>query len=587
MGRVMGRPVGGSPDLDRVTALARRTRPTEAELAQLADHLGAQLSKGAVSCRCAAMHRPCPSRLKLVQAWALAEMALSGGALDPIGVGDGKTLLDLLSAMVMPGTKTAVLLIPPTMKTQLLEFDWAFYEQHWKLPNLTSGRFRFPGRPYLHVVAYSELSSPDSTLLLEQINPDLIICDEVQALRNPNAARTKRFIRYMDAHPKVRLCCWSGTLTAKSLKDYAHLAKYALKERAPVPLAWNTTEEWAGAIDPVEAGNVTRSPAGRLAVFCGEGEDVSKGFGRRLRDSEGVVSSDSAGNCNASLVFRERKIEAPAEIRRLLANVRASWDRPDGEALVDAFAVFRCLDQLASGFYYRWRFPRKEKPEVIDRWKQARSEWHRELRKKIQKAEPHLDSPFLCAKAAIRFYDDYEGPLPVWAAETWPDWALTRETVQHETETVWVDDFLVKDAIAWGREKPGIIWYEPAALGARLAEESGFPFYGPGEDAVRGLLAEKGDRTVIASIRSHHKERNLQFAFNRNLVCNPPGGGDLWEQLVGRTHRPGQPADEVTFDVYRHTPEFVADLDRALMLAQHIENHQGNRQKLLTATFGW
>jgi hypothetical protein len=54
------------------------------------------------------------------------------------------TLLDLLSALVVPNVKSAVLLIPPNLKRQLLDVDWEFYGQHWLLPNLAGGRWFYP-----------------------------------------------------------------------------------------------------------------------------------------------------------------------------------------------------------------------------------------------------------------------------------------------------------------------------------------------------------------------------------------------------------------------------------------------------------
>ena len=83
------------------------------------------------------------------------------------------------------------------------------------------------------------------------------------------------------------------------------------------------------------------------------------------------------------------------------------------------------------------------------------------------------------------------------------------------------------------------------AFGRAVAEAGDFPFYGAGDVAAAGILQENGKRTVVASIKAHGTGRNLQ-AFCRNLVANPPSDGATWEQLLGRTHRQGQEADEVT-----------------------------------------
>jgi hypothetical protein len=78
----------------------------------------------------------------------------------PIGVGHGKTLLDLLTPMVVP-CRVAVLLLPSKLKKQLLESDWHFYGQHWKLPNLAGSRWQHPW-PDLPASSLRQAHSPRS-----------------------------------------------------------------------------------------------------------------------------------------------------------------------------------------------------------------------------------------------------------------------------------------------------------------------------------------------------------------------------------------------------------------------------------------
>lgn len=226
---IKGQAVGDSRDLRRVLALPRRPRPDDAQMALWAAYIKSELGTGVTSCQCETKYkRRCCANLLPVQAWALYEAATVGGLLGPIGVGHGKTLLDLLTPMVV-GAKTAVLLLPPNLKAQMLEVDWHFYGQHWKLPNLAGGRWLVPGRPTLHVVAFSELSGSRATDLLDRIRPDVLVVDEAHSVRNRTAARTKRFRRYVEKH-KPRVFAWSGTLTSRSLKDYADLSNFALAE---------------------------------------------------------------------------------------------------------------------------------------------------------------------------------------------------------------------------------------------------------------------------------------------------------------------------------------------------------------------
>ena len=225
-----------------------------------------------------------------------------------------------------------------------------------------------------------------------------------------------------------------------------------------------------------------------------------------------------------------------------------------------------------------------------------------EQREKLKQSKEFLDSPLLLAKAAIRWHDGYvhidpqtqtrydipphskNSPLPTWDSDVWPEWLAVRDSAAPETEGVWVDQWLAHDAAEWTRSGPGILWYEHDLFGRRVAEIADRPFFGPGADAGSRLIMERGDRGIVASIRSHGTGKNLQ-AFARNLVANPPSDAAAWEQLVGRSHRQGQLADEVTVEVYRHTAAMRDALSKARMYAAYIQDTMGGSQKLLRGQF--
>jgi hypothetical protein len=595
-------PVRGSTDLNRILELPRRPRPTPEELSALQDKWTAKLAKPDAPCQCQSkFKRRCAKRLLPIQAWALEEASHGRGILGPIGVGDGKTLLDLLVSTVIPGVQQAVLLIPPQLRNQLLEVDWAFYGQHWELPNLAGGKWFKPGRPVLRVVAYSELSQAKATDLLTQVQPDLIIADEGHLLRSKSAARTKRFLRFMTANPRTRFYTWSGTIMAKSLADWAHLSNLALGQGSPTPLNQLTIDEWSAAMDP---GPAPIDP-GELRQLCEPSEPTRKGFSRRVLDTFGVVSSPDSPNCPASLELRARPLVAPPPVLAALAQLDATWDRPDGESLVDAIAVYRCAKQLSSGFFYRWRWPRGESLEVRKAWLEARKNWNKELREKLKHASEHMDSPLLLTEAAIRWHEGYtyiardaegreisrkdvpphsrSGPRKTWSSEYWPAWKALRDTARPETEPVWVSDYLIQDAAKWLQENKGVAWYEDDAVGSALSALSKCPRYGAGSEASQKILGEDGSRPIIASIRAHGTGKNLQ-CFSRGLILSPPSSGKDWEQLLGRHHRQGQLADEVVFDLYRHTEPFQTAIEKAVEEAEYIQDVFGGTQKLARAT---
>jgi hypothetical protein len=121
------------------------------------------------------------------------------------------------------------------------------------------------------------------------------------------------------------------------------------------------------------------------------------------------------------------------------------------------------------------------------------------------------------------------------------------------------------------------------------ARERGVPVVhcGPGDEGAGAVLKLTGKERALLTIRSHGTGKNLQM-FNRNLVANPPSGGAEWEQLLGRTHRQGQVADEVTVEVYRHTQPFREAIETARELSAYIQGAFGATQKLVTkATWGF
>jgi len=544
-----------SPELDRIVGLPRR-QASVSDKETKALHEDLCLPNGT-------------RRLRPIQALALAEARRSNGLFGPIGVGAGKSDIALLLPVVMKA-KVAVLLVPANLREKVFQQDYPLLVQHYRMPRLANAKVLALGAEcVLHVHSYNELSSANKHDLLEQIRPDLIICDEAHALRHPSAARTRRFLNYFRAHRETRLCVLSGTMTSKSIKDYAHLAWLSLKDNAPIPTKWTVLEEWAAALDsgPVQA------PPGALVKLCHDGEAVREGFQRRVVETPGVIATtDNA--IGTSLVFSERVIRAPPKVREALKTMRETWTTPDeGEAFDDILTLHRYARQLAAGFYYKWVWPKGEPLQVRTAWLEARKAWNREVANFLTyRAKPGIDSPLLLAKACA------DGRV---SSMNYERWAAVRGTAKPEVEAVWLDDYLVDDAIAWGKDAVGIVWYEHAALGVRIAEKGDFPLFGPGAD---GILKERGTRTIVASIKAHGTGKNLQ-CYSRNLVTTAPTSGTVWEQLLGRTHRPGQQADEVTIDVYRHTLEMRGAMTKALRDANYQESTTGNRQKLLAATY--
>ena len=178
----------------------------------------------------------------------------------------------------------------------------------------------------------------------------------------------------------------------------------------------------------------------------------------------------------------------------------------------------------------------------------------------------------------------YLGALPTWAAETWPAWRAIKDAVQHETEPVWIDDYLARDAASWVLADRGVLFYEHDAFGRRVAELAGLPLHGGGPGAEAKILAERGNRSVIASIHAHGTGRDgLQRIFQKMLLQIPPSSADKIEQVIARLHRIGQLEDTVEALFYRHVPELRDAIDKSVRYAKFVQGISGNLQKILAA----
>jgi hypothetical protein len=258
----------------------------------------------------------------------------------------------------------------------------------------------------------------------------------------------------------------------------------------------------------------------------------------------------------------------PPAVQEALDRLRGSWCIGD-EELEDAMALARVARQIALGFYYRWAWRDGVKDHE---WLEARAGWHRAVRTLLQRSREGYDSPLLLARAAQR------GDLNRDALNAWTAWDAVRARPEPPTVAVWLDEFAVAAAAEWLVEAPGIVWCEHTAFGVALSYRTNLPYHGGGTtEAVRNI---RGDCSVLLSIKAHSEGHDNLSVFARNLVTSPPSSGKAWEQMLGRTHRQGQRAEEVTVDVWTHTDEMRSALEAARASAEYIQQTQGNQQKL-------
>lgn len=597
-----------SPDLQRVLELPRRKRP---ELEPIVAQLTQRLKKPGGT-----------QTLREIQAWALHEAPNVGGLIVLAQTGAGKSLIGMLAPMVFPpiinpdGTwrpLRAVMFVPPSLKPQFLAEWQQVYSKHWVLPNLAGGQWFTPGLPTVHVVAYSELSQTNRSALLHEIKPDLVMGDEISSLSNFETARNRRMRSFMESAEDAKFIGMDGSLVSDTVEDLWAPTVWALDERAPMPIEQSETKRWARALDPKSYDDGYYLP-GQLMRFCEAGEPVRSGFQRRLSETSGVIMTRENTLGIPLYLIERHPPEMPEIIREDLKKLRkkpadGGWKRPDGEEFQDEAQVAACKRQLAEGMYLYWFFPRGEPDEVIDAWFLRRQSWNREVRAQLFHPRMHMDTPKLCENAAERWFIGgcpgcKRGPQqhhevhcrekdthPLWDSQCFLEWRRVEDTVEHETRVKWQSDWLLRDAGAWAFEKPGIVWVDHPEFGHELSKMTGLRYYGGGDKANEEIALEfsegrgRSSKSIICSVMANFKGKNLQHAFNRNLVISFPTSNKISEQLIGRTYREGQSSDRVEVYYYEHTPELENSIDNARSEAKFVWETLGNDQKLRFGEF--
>lgn len=482
-------------------------------------------------------------KLRPIQAKALYDICLYKGGFLPIGVGQGKALISLLAPLMLEASRP-VLFVPAELREQTKAFVIPQMANHWLM------------HPNLKIIGYSELSLEKNHEMLQKINPDLIILDECDYVKRPQAGRTRRLVRWFKEHPETQCVAMSGTVASKSIKDFAHIIQWCLKNLTPVPLKWQELALWADALDEDPQNGVVNP--GALKRLCANDENPRQGFRRRLVETPGVVASRES-DLGVSLRIFRHNTRVPQIVYNAMSKLRNTWETPNGDIIVEAADLWRHMRELALGFWYLWNPPAPKK------WLEARREWKSFVREKIKRSRK----------------EQFDTELQVWNncekvgnIKEFIEWKGVKDEFKPNVVAEWISDFALQEACDWLIDG-GICWTEHMAFGKKLSEYSGVPYFGASDN---GILTTSNE-SIIASIRSHGTGKNLQ-RYSRNLFVAPSSSGKTWEQTLGRTHRPGQKADEVKCEVFLHAPELEKSFEQAQANAIFLEDTLGNKQKL-------
>lgn len=507
------------------------------------------------------------------QALGLEFASKFGGLLAPIDVGGGKTLLALAlpRAMGIPAQNT--LLLTKAALVAQVEEQCAEYQHHF-------------GIEVPVVMSYGQLSHPDYVGHLAEIAPQLIIADECHMLRNRKAARTRRFLRFMRQHP-CAFVAMSGSMTSRSLHDFAHLAELALGGLSPLPTPrrWGTLQAWASCVDdrPQDPpGSREWAMTRHLREWAGEDEGdeplrdrTRRALWKRIRTMPGVVYTKEP-SCSAPLLVHPVQWGdgLDPDVEEALEIAASEYMLPNGDDIRDPLRAAEALRQLSLGFFYYWDWP----AGVVDfEWLYARKELAQEVADATKRyAHRGLDSRALVINAARR------GEIEL---VTLPAWDAVKDRPEPPTATAWVSERPLRRALTLAQQRaaefgtPGIIWSSYSAVKEKLAEW-GCVIIQNGERPLINPPPGPGG-LVVCSVASHATGVEAQ-PYGYHMVLSPPANGGAWHQLLGRSHRQGR-VDSVFCDVLTHTPAYVGAFEAAVENSEYLSELGETPPRLLTA----
>ena len=507
-----------------------------------------------------------------VQAKILETMHDVGGLFGLVGVGEGKTLPSYVSGTVMDAKRVAI--IVPSKLRKKTHRDFAKLKPHWYGPD----KYK--------VFGYREIGVVSGETKLQDFKPDLVVLDEFHHVGNPASSVSKRVVRYLRDYGPT-LMAMSGSALDRSLMSIHHVLALTLGiEGMPLPAPRAECKQWARAVDEKVA---IRARIGALSLFtrtelATDLQTVRDAIGERITSTPGVIRTKRS-SCSAPIVidFFDPRPDLLKPIIRKLVQTKTD---PSGVECEPSM-VYQHLRTLCSGFWY------EQVPPYPEPYMRTRRDWNRfktdilaqdivifksvvmtrrDFEKLRTDEEPSsIDSALQVANAVRRGKLDDFGWLTKWKTE--------EAKYRGKQVARWITDEPLLRCIP---KEPTIIWVEHRAAGRLLAKLSGLKYYA--EEGLCGkesILDADPKGSIIASIGACHEGFNLQ-AWHRNVVVPPPANGRIWQQLLGRTHRTGQLADEVYFAIMLGHGAVFEHFVQAVQDARFIQSTEGE-QKLLIA----
>ncbi len=614
------------------------------------------------------LNRACPSGFTLrdKQIDAAYTYETLGGLLGPVGVGWGKTLMTIACSAIgirKRGHRRVVLVVPSEVYSQLSKKDLPAARRHlaldgiafWFVQGDRAARMRAASQPGpgVFIYAYSSMSTATGYDELAAICPTLFILDEAHSVARDTSARTKRFMSVMAQVEKalndgklgadvqtrrVEMVALSGTITKKSVRDYAHLSRRCLRENSPLPIKEAAITSFAQAVDADVQGtsqtDLDRERMRQLVQWSRmHGHDpytaakmqltvqeaTRDAFRFRLNTSPGVVAtSDSSVGCSLIISWSEPprpKTDAADKLADLMKKVVQDMRTPDGDVIDYGMHTFKWLWELSAGFYNSLVWPTVDELRTthVQRGKpisegeaqallqgakdhhKLLQEYHKLLRTFLDsRHQPGCDSPMLVAQELVRQIDGvtprFRLPSDLREAYQIHREALFDDLPSRRKVPVRICDYKIRSAMEWCRHHApqnkgpgGMVWFHHPEIGRWICEQLT-------AEGIQHTAAFAGDNDapfkegLVVSSYAHATGKNLQHQ-SRNLVVELRREAAVMEQMLGRTHRSGQLADDVRADVFVSNGFDLALFNALLRDSDYIQATTGMMQRLCYATY--
>lgn len=512
----------------------------------------------------------------------------------PVGIGKSLESLLLCTLAYQHFGITQILLVVMASGLQQTHDDLGLLTQVWQAPVMpqvtTYHKIGQPGHAYYLCACPKCKRGPREDVTEEDeaqphgagLQPQMVILDESDQVRNEDSAVHRRLHRFHSNHPtpEVLHVSETGTLVRKTWANIRRPMIWALgPEAAPVPSDYPTIEALRGALDDKPRDGVRRDPgvlrqlADPEALAENELHACQEGWGNRLASTPGVVIIKRS-SCDVPLHIRV--IQAPDDpvLEDEYYRYFSTGETRDGVLLADALSQNRHETDVSVG---HWNF---YDPRPPVEWAMKRKAYLKLVKAEIDHSQrwgPALDSEKDVARKLKREKNlIYEA------------WKEIEPTFKPRSVSETISFSVLNAAAEWLKvNSPAIVWVRHSWAGEELSRITGVPYYaGKGKSKTGGYLGDvTGRESVILSAHANRRQRNLQM-FNRNLILAPEHSAERLEQQCGRTHRRGQQRD-VHVDFMISAGCSITALLAARSEARHVQTTTKMPQKILSVPWDW